>query len=129
MELGNGSRNGGWLRFDGERLAEERGTCYLELGRPDLAEVALTEALSHKLSARRRGSVLTDLAVLGVQQHDPDQVMQYASAALALAQETDSGYVGRKLQGLNAQLTPLVTDDRVRELSDSISAFSTTAGS
>ncbi|MGW2279276.1 helix-turn-helix transcriptional regulator [Streptomyces sp. NPDC001770] len=29
--------NGGWLRFDGTRLAEERGSRYLRLGRLDLA--------------------------------------------------------------------------------------------
>jgi transcriptional regulator with XRE-family HTH domain len=31
----------GWLRFDGSRLPEERGTCYVALRRPDLAEQAL----------------------------------------------------------------------------------------
>lgn len=128
-ELSGRLHNGGWLRFDGERLAEERGACYVELGRPDLAEAALTDALSHKLSSRRRGSVLTDLATLGVQQHDPDQVIQYANAALALAEETNSGYVGRKLQGLNAKLAQLASDDRIRTLSDAISASATTAGS
>ncbi|HEY0688572.1 MAG TPA: helix-turn-helix domain-containing protein, partial [Kribbella sp.] len=45
--------NGGWLRFDGSRLAEERGTCYLALGRADLAETALTDALSGNLTSRR----------------------------------------------------------------------------
>jgi transcriptional regulator with XRE-family HTH domain len=35
----------GWLRFDGSRLAEERGTCYIALGKPELAERALNEAL------------------------------------------------------------------------------------
>ena len=53
---------GGWLRFDGSHLAEERGTCYLALGRADLAEAALTEALGQSVSLRRRGSLLTDLA-------------------------------------------------------------------
>ncbi|ACU75275.1 conserved hypothetical protein [Catenulispora acidiphila DSM 44928] len=120
--------NGGWLRFDGERLAEERGACYVSLSRPDLAEAALTDVLRRKLSSRRRGSVLTDLATLGVQQHDPDQVLQYGSTALALAEETNSGYIGRKLQGLNTKLAPLATDDRIRDLSDAISASSTTVG-
>jgi hypothetical protein len=27
------ARNGGWLRFDGSRLSEERGACYAELGK------------------------------------------------------------------------------------------------
>lgn len=129
VELKGTVHNGGWLRFDGERLAEERGACYIELGRPDLAATALTDALSHKLSPRRRGSVLTDLATLGAQQRDPDQVIQYASKALALAEEVNSGYIGRRLQGLNTKLTPLSTDDRIRTLSDAISASPVTAGS
>jgi len=126
-ELSGAVHNGGWLRFDGERLAEERGACYIELGRPDLAETALSDALSHRLSSRRRGSVLTDLAMLGVQQRDTEQVIQYASAAIKLADETNSGYVGRKLDGLNSKLAPLASDDRIRRLSDAISASPTTA--
>lgn len=43
--------NGGWLRFDGSRLHEERGACYTMLRRPDLAEVVLVDALTHNLSA------------------------------------------------------------------------------
>jgi len=115
--------NGGWLRFDGSRLAEERGTCYVELGRPDLAEVALSDALSQKLSMRRRGSVLTDLASIGVLRRDPDQVLQHGTAALELATHTGSGYVGRKLQGLHSQLAPLATDSRIQSLSDHIAAL------
>jgi hypothetical protein len=45
--------NGGWLRFDASRLPEERATCYLELGRFDLAEKALAEVPPDGLSVRR----------------------------------------------------------------------------
>ncbi|WP_312877680.1 helix-turn-helix transcriptional regulator [Lentzea indica] len=41
--------NGGWLRFDGSRLAEQRGSCYATLGQHHLAEAELTKALRHKL--------------------------------------------------------------------------------
>ncbi|MEU0481348.1 helix-turn-helix domain-containing protein [Streptosporangium sp. NPDC006013] len=112
----------GWLRFDGSRLAEERGTCYLRLGRADLAESALTEALNRAVSLRRRGSVLTDLAMLGIQRHNVDQVLHYGGAAVALAEQTQSsGYVGRKLQDLRAQLGPLAADNRVSQLTEHIS--------
>ncbi|WP_414169374.1 helix-turn-helix domain-containing protein [Streptoverticillium reticulum] len=108
--------NGGWLRFDGSRLAEERGTCYVELGRPDLAEAALTEALSQNLSARRKGSVLTGLASLGVQRRDTEQALGCANAAIELAHQTGSGYVARKLNSLRAQLESLMPDSRVSQL-------------
>ncbi|MBO1413510.1 helix-turn-helix transcriptional regulator [Streptomyces sp. FH025] len=115
--------NGGWLRFDGSRLAEERGTCYTRLGRPDLAEEALAEALNQPLSPRRRASVLTDLAILGVQQRDSDRLLFYAGEALSVAQQNGSGYVGRKLRELQGRLEPLKADRRISALSSQIASL------
>ncbi len=114
----------GWLRFEGARLPEERGACYVELRRPELAETALTEALNLDLSMRRRGSVLTDMATVGVQHRDSDQLVLYADAALDTARQTGSGVVIRKLQTLQAQLVPFLGDSHVRYLDEQISAFS-----
>lgn len=108
--------NGGWLRFDGSRLAEERGTCYVTLGRPDLAEAALVDALNGALTSRRKASVLTDLAMIGVHRRDPDQVVAYADAVLATARHTASGVVVRKLRGLQPHLAPLLADQQIRRL-------------
>ncbi|MFS8104075.1 helix-turn-helix domain-containing protein [Lentzea alba] len=108
--------NGGWLRFDGSRLAEERGTCYVNLGRYDLAEAALTDALASNLTARRKAGVLTDLAMIGVHRRDPGQVVTYADAALATARQTGSGVIGRKLRGLQPHLAPLLTDQQIQRL-------------
>lgn len=119
-QLPDEAHNGGWLRFNGSRLAEESGSCYVQLGRHDLAHAELTNALSQKISLRRRGSVLTDLALLGVQQRDIEQVTQYGREALELVEHTDSGYVERKLRGLQAKLSPLLSDHRVAELYDRI---------
>ncbi|MEU6231805.1 transcriptional regulator [Kitasatospora sp. NPDC047058] len=115
--------NSGWLRFDGSRLAEERGTCYIALGRPDLAEKALTEALSQTLSLRRQGSVLTDLAILGVQRKDTDHLLSYAGQALELVRQSGSGYVSRKPQGLLGHLEPFMNDRRVSTLSSQIASL------
>jgi tetratricopeptide (TPR) repeat protein len=119
--------NGGWLRFDGSRLAEERGSCYLQLGRPDLAEEALTEALAQPLSLRRRAAVLSDLAVLGAYRRDIDQVVHYAEQALGLADRSNSGFVGKKLDGLRGRLAPLTSNDRVSTLDHRIAALPRTA--
>ena len=121
--LNGAVQNGGWLRFDGSRLAEERGTCYVQLRRPDLAEAALTDALCQKLSLRRRGIVLTDLAMVGVQRRDPDQVVEYADAALDTACQTGSGVIARKLQGLRVDLGPFLGDSRVRDVDKQIMAL------
>ncbi|MCX5055948.1 helix-turn-helix transcriptional regulator [Streptomyces sp. NBC_00452] len=129
--LSGSAHNGGWLRFDGSRLAEERGARYLQLGRLDLAEKALSTALSQGVLAsgqsfRRRGAVLTDLASIGAKRHDPDQVLAFGREALQLARATSSGYVARKLQRLRTDLGPLARDARVVELGAEIDALCTT---
>lgn len=130
-DLNGPAHNGGWLRFDGSRLVEERGARYLQLGRLDLAEKALTaalgqDALASGQSFRRRGAVLTDLASIGAKRHDPDQVLTYGREALHLARETSSGYVARRLQRLQRDLGPLARDARVAELGADIDALCTT---
>jgi tetratricopeptide (TPR) repeat protein len=115
--------NGGWLRFDGSRLAEERGTCYVSLGYVELADAALQEALVQPLSPRRRVSVLTDLARVGVQRGDPDQVVTYGDAAVSIARETDSGVVSRKLAALKPHLASLGRDRRVHRLNEDVTAL------
>jgi tetratricopeptide (TPR) repeat protein len=119
-------QNGGWLRFDGTRIDEQRGACYTRLGRYDLAEAALANALAHNLSPRRRGSVLIDLARLGVQRRDPDQALDYGTSAVALARTTGSGYIAKKLGALRGELKPLIGDKRVATLADSIRTLAIT---
>jgi hypothetical protein len=118
----------GWLRFDGSRLAEERGACYVELGRPGLAEAVLTEAVGQTVSVRRRGAILTDLAVAGAQRHDVDQLLTYATEAVELARQTASGYLGRKLAGLRPHLAVVANDPRLRHLSEQIPVLAGTRG-
>ncbi|WP_327331658.1 helix-turn-helix transcriptional regulator [Streptomyces anulatus] len=129
-DLDPDSVNGGWLRFDGARLAEERGSRYLQLGRLDLAEDALTralkqEALAQGQSYRRRGAVLTNLAAIGAKRRDPEQVVAYGKEAVALARASGSGYVARRLQGLCDEFGPLSGDHRVGELGAEIAMLST----
>jgi transcriptional regulator with XRE-family HTH domain len=115
---------GGWLRFDGSRLAEERGTCYLATGQHAQAEAALTAALSEGNSPRRRGSILTDLATLGIRQQDTSQLLHYATAALDFAEQAHSpGYVGRKLRGLQTQLGPLLANPSIAQLNERIACL------
>jgi tetratricopeptide (TPR) repeat protein len=115
--------NGGWLRFDGSRLYEERGSCYVQLGRADDAESALLSALDLNLSARRRGNVLTDLAMVGVQRRDAEQVTSFGRDALGIAQQTRSGVVGRKLHILQRKLNFMLSEPGIRQLNDDITAL------
>lgn len=123
------SVNGGWLRFDGARLAEERGARYVQLGRLDLAEETLKGALGQPALAsgqsfRRRGSVLTDLAVIGAKRRDVEQLVAYGSKAVGLARASASGYVARNLQALRDEFGPLRRDHRVAELGAEIATLS-----
>lgn len=112
---------GGWLRFDGSRLAEERGTSYAELGRADLATEALNTALGSATSLRRRGSILAELAALGTRSKDLDQALDYGEKAVRLAEQTrSSGYLGRKLRGLHMELASHTSDTRAAQLRDRI---------
>ncbi|MEU9881166.1 helix-turn-helix transcriptional regulator [Streptomyces phaeochromogenes] len=124
------SVNGGWLRFDGTRLAEERGSRYLQLGRLDLAENTLRDALEQTALAsgqsyRRRGAVLTGLAAIGVKRRDVEQVLEYGREAIELARSSGSGYVARRLQALCDEFGPLSRDHRVAELGAEIAVLST----
>lgn len=123
--LAGPAHNGGWLRFDGSRLHEERGTCYVTLRRPDLAETVLAEALTHQLTTRRRGGVLVDLATLGIQRGDRDQTLDYGRAALELARRTGSGVIGQKLRGLQTQMANLPRDDRIATFNQDIDNLAT----
>jgi hypothetical protein len=115
---------GGWLRFDGSRLPEQRGTCYVELGLADPAAELLAQALSRHLSPRRHGSVLTDLATLGLHRRSTDDVIAHGSAAVELAHRTRSGYVVSRLQGLRPRLTPMLANPRIADLHEQIAGLS-----
>jgi hypothetical protein len=115
--------NGGWLRFDGSRLAEERGACYVQLRRPDLAEAFLGDALRQGLPARRRSSALTDLAIIAVQRGDVSQLVAYADTILEIAEKTGSGYVSRRLQVLQGHLTPLLGNGQIWQVNQRIMAI------
>ncbi|RKT85581.1 Helix-turn-helix domain-containing protein [Saccharopolyspora antimicrobica] len=119
----------GWLRFEGSRLDEERGACFVTLRRPDLAEPALTKALGQATSARRRGSVLVDLATVGAQRGDVDQLVMRGAAAVDSAWQTASvGYLGRKLTDLREHLVPFLADRHVRYLESQITDVVTASG-
>jgi len=116
----------GWLRFAGSRLAEERGTCLVELHQYVQAETSLTEALHLGSSGRRTGSINTDLAMIGARLRDADRVTTYAGQAISAARQTKSGYVAKKLAGLQPHLDPLLGNRAVRQLGEQITHLSTT---
>lgn len=98
------AHTGGWLRYDGSRLAEESGACYVQLGRADQAEAALLRALAEPSSPRRQGMVLADLAMVGVLRRDRAHVAHYVGQALDVARLTGSGVVSRKLTNVQSRI-------------------------
>jgi len=112
--------NGGWLRFDGSRLAEDRASCYVQQRRPDLAEPILLGLLDQHQSGRRRGIALVDLAAVSAQRPDVLRLVTYGAAAVDHTRHTNSGVVLRKLQNLRPALADLRSDPHVRNLDDEI---------
>jgi hypothetical protein len=76
--------------------------------------------LRQNLSACRRNGVLTDLAMIGVQRGDVDQLVTYADEVLEIAVQTGSGFISRKLQGLQGHLVPLLGNSQVRQVNQRI---------
>jgi transcriptional regulator with XRE-family HTH domain len=120
VRAGAGS-NGRWLRFDGARLPEERGACYVRLGQPDLAEPALRLALA-QLSGptRRRGLVLTDLARSALLSGDVERACAAGREAADIACAGHSGVLAKGLRGLHTQLAPYRHVRTVAELTRQI---------
>jgi len=110
----------GWLRFDGSRLPEQRGTCMVALGRLDAAETALTEALSQASTVRRRAGVLTDLALLSARRGDHRSVVVRLDETINAARATESAFITRKLQATRAELKPLLYDPHIRRVDGEI---------
>lgn len=115
--------NGGWLRFDGTRLAEQRGSCLVKLQRPDLAIPVLKEALVQlPAPIRRRGLVLNDLALASVQNNDIEQAYTYGIEAIEIAQR-GSGALKKSLQTLQTKLKPYTSVGSAKKLIKEIQAI------
>jgi hypothetical protein len=54
--------------------------------------------------------------------------VSHARAAAEIARQTGSGVIGRKLQSLQAQLSSLLTDHRVRQLDQEITTLTRVSG-
>lgn len=117
---------GGWLRFDGSRLSEQRGTCMIALGRLDAAEKALTDALPHLSTPRRRAGVTTDLALLGARRGDHPSVVMWLDDTLSAARTTESAFIARKLHAARPALTRLLRDPRVQRVDTEITELGRT---
>jgi transcriptional regulator with XRE-family HTH domain len=112
--------NGGWLRFDGSRLVEDRASCYVQQRRPDLAEPLLLDLLKKHQSGRRRGIALAELAAVSAQRPDVLRLVTYGAAALDHTRQTGSGVVLRKLRNLRPELARFKKDPHVRNLDTEI---------
>ncbi len=117
VDILKGGANGAWLRFDGSRLPEQRGACFVRLKKPKLALPALEEALRQlPTPVRRRGMVLTDLALASLQQREVEQACKYGAEAVEIALTTASGWLRKSIYTLRTQLHPFAEVDSVKQL-------------
>ncbi|GHO66803.1 hypothetical protein KSC_056950 [Ktedonobacter sp. SOSP1-52] len=114
--------NGTWLRFDSERILEEKGACFVKLAQPELAEPTLQEALQlHPTPTRRRGMVLTDLALAAGMRGDVEQACALGNEVVQIAHLGASGMLKKRLQVLQAQLAPFSQVPAVKDVNAQIS--------
>ncbi len=107
--------NGGWLRFDSSRLLEQRGACFVKLKQPNLAKPILRQALQQDITYRRRGMILTDLALASLQEGNIDQSCSYAQQAVDIAAH-GSGMLRKSVFTVRQQLEPYIEMSAVTEL-------------
>jgi len=113
--------NGTWLRFDGERIPEARGACFVKLGQPDLAAPVLQEALRlHPSPTRRRGMVLSDLALAASMRGDVERACTLSNEVIQIAQLGSSGVLKKGLQVIQTQLSPFARHADVKDLNAQI---------
>jgi transcriptional regulator with XRE-family HTH domain len=109
-----------WLRFNGSRLTELNGACFVKLKEPDLAWPVLQKALNQQKTLRRRGTVLTDLARVSLQKSEIDQACFYANQVILIANQNNSGMLRKGLKDLQANLTPFSKVRIVKNLKQQI---------
>ena len=112
--------NVAWLRFNGSRLAELNGACFVKLGEPDLAWPILQKALNQQKTLRRRGTVLTDLAQVSLQKSEINQACDYANQVILIANQNNSGMLRKGLKDLQANLAPFSKVRVVKNLKQQI---------
>lgn len=123
QDIQNGG-NGGWLRFDGTRLPEQRGACFVHLQQSDLAVSVLKEALmQHPTPTRRRGMVLNDLAQAMLLQKEVEQACLYAHEVIEIASQRPSGVLKKGLQAFHMKLEPFSQMDVARTFNQHLNLF------
>ncbi|GAA2166733.1 MULTISPECIES: hypothetical protein [Glycomyces] len=110
---------GGWLRYSGDRLSEQRASAFLALGEYAKAEAELEKALQATLTPRRAAAILVDQARLRVRQGAAEAARESVEAAAEIASRTKSDYVLGKLAQLRAELED---EPDTAELSEVLSA-------
>src|SRR5437667_4394373 len=104
-----------WLA---SRLAGQRRACFTKLGRPELAEPALKEALTLQLSTRRRGLVVSDLALVAIHRHEIEEACDHGERVIELIRSGASGVITRRLNDLGSRLAPFAYLTAVKQLID-----------
>jgi hypothetical protein len=123
INIKNGA-NGTWLRFNAERLPEQRGACFVKLGQPELATPVLLSALQQQASSlRRKGLILGDLALAAIQSQDIERACHYGNDILAAYQVGRSGVLKKSLLHLQKELQPFQQALPVKELNQRLRIF------
>lgn len=113
-----------WVRFDNSRLPALQGACYVRLEQPGLAEPTLQQALQQSVkTSRRRAMILSDLALVALQQRDVEKACTYAEEVVTLTAHSASGFLRNSVLKLQQQLTPFADVEAVRTLEQHVASL------
>ncbi len=113
-----------WIRFDGSRLPALQGACYVRLKQSDLAEQSLQQALQESAKTnRRRAMILSDLALVSIQQKDIEQACKYTEEAVTLTSDSGSGFLRNTVFKIQQQLEPFADIEAVNVLRKQMSVL------
>jgi hypothetical protein len=115
----------GWIyHHDRSGLTSATATCYLLLGLPEPARVAINEtiALSQAKEVREQALYLTRLAETYVPDSEIEESCKFAHKAILLAEETGSERAIRRVRQLRVRLRPWSDTPCVRELDENLAS-------
>ena len=109
--------------FNTSRLAGYKGSCFVRLGKPELARFALNEALRslNPSAIRRQSTLFTDLARTHIQQNEVEEACKLAGQALTFTIQTHSLSVLQRIRSVCEELDRWKETQCVKELNSQFS--------
>ncbi|MBV9689364.1 MAG: hypothetical protein JO202_06610, partial [Ktedonobacteraceae bacterium] len=132
IRCGEGGQDGDFVRLQHGRFLGYKGVCYLRLGQPSVAQVALEESL--RLLDVNPDTLLswavrfTDLGTACIQQGHLEQGCHFAQQALTNVEQIRSAQKLQRILDLRRDLEPWKDEQVVKQLDEQITTVKKVVG-